>query len=132
MLVNCEQKYWRSIILIMIQLYTGYIKVNCYSTSILKQIEKKKNVELVYSKALQHLSDTMQGGGFFGRFITLSFMEFKRKVIGEMCNKQYKLVVTVSILCYNGVFRTSFTSHCKCTIKRHQLMGRVFQIEGLF
>lgn len=52
MLVNYEQKYWRSIVLIMIQLYTGYIKVNCYSTSILKQIEKKKNVELVYSKAL--------------------------------------------------------------------------------
>lgn len=63
MLVNCEQKYWRSIILIMIQLYTGYIKVNCYYTSILKQIEKKKNVELVYSKALKHLSDTMYGGG---------------------------------------------------------------------
>lgn len=126
MLVNCEQKYWRSIVLIMIQLYTGYIKVNCYSTSILKQIEKKKNVELVYSKALKHLSDTMYGGGggFFGRFITLSFMEFKRTVIGEMCNKHYKLVVTVSILCYNGVFRTSFTSHCKCTIKRHQLNGK--------
>lgn len=65
------------------------------------------------------------GGGFFGQFITLSFMEFKRKVIGEMCNKHYKLVVTVSILCYNGVFRTSFTSHCKCTKKkRHQLNGK--------
>lgn len=31
-------------------------------------------------------------------------MEFKRKVIGEMCNKYYKLVVIVFILCYNGVF----------------------------
>lgn len=51
----------------------------------------------------------MGGGGFFGRFITLSFMEFKRKVIGEMCNKHYKLVVTVSILCYNGV--SVFRSH---------------------
>lgn len=124
MLVNCEQKYWRSIILIMIQLYTGYIKVNCYSTSILKQIEKKKMLNWFIAKLYSIYQTQCRGGGFFGRFITLSFMEFKRKVIGEMCNKQYKLVVTVSILCYNGVFRTSFTSHCKCTIKRHQLNGK--------
>lgn len=48
-----------------------------------------------------------------------------------MCNKHYKLVVTVSILCYNGVFRTSFTSHCKCTIKRHQWEG-YFKLRGCF
>lgn len=62
MLVNCEQKYWRSIILIMIQLYTGYIKVNCYSTSILKQIEKKKNIAKLYSI---YQTQCMGGGGAF-------------------------------------------------------------------
>lgn len=76
----------------------------------------------------------MWGGGFFGRFITLSFMEFKRKVIGEMCNKHYKLVVTLSILCYNGVFRTSFTSHCKCTKKKASSVKweGYFKLRGCF
>lgn len=91
MLVNYEQKYWRSIVLIMIQLYTGYIKVNCYSTSILKQIEKKKMLNWFIAKLYSFIAfirhNVWGGGGFFGRFITLGFMEFKRNVIGEMCNK---------------------------------------------
>lgn len=59
----------------------------------------------------------MGGGGFFGWFIILSFMEFKRMVIGEMCNKYYKLVVIVFLLCYNGVFCILFILYCKCIIK---------------
>lgn len=63
MLVNCEQKYWRSIILIMIQLYTGYIKVNCYSTSILKQIEKKKMLNWFIAKLYSIYQTQCTGGG---------------------------------------------------------------------
>lgn len=53
-------------------------------------------------------------GVVFYRFVTYSFMEFKRKLIGERFNKLYNVVVTVSLLSYKAVFRTSFTSHYKC------------------
>lgn len=45
-------------------------------------------------------------------------------VIGEMCNKYYKLVVIVFILCYNGVFCILFILYCKCIIKCYKLNGK--------